>query len=118
MTAWAKATLVLIGTCTAAACCLTGCDKGPASAGPPPQPQAQAQAPAATSITPTASERVLAANPEAPPQPDPSRTDPEAVAMRQRFFEWRMAKKKVAADAALKQAEEANGQPQQPADKN
>jgi hypothetical protein len=51
----------------------------------------------------------LAANQEAPPLPDPSRTDPEAVAMREKNYQWLVAKKKIAAEAALKQMNQSLG---------
>jgi hypothetical protein len=51
----------------------------------------------------------LAASKEPPPLPDPSRTDLQAVAMRQNNYQWLVAKKKIAAEAALKQMNQSLG---------
>lgn len=94
-----KTVLLLAGTCAAAVSSFVGCNKAPAKADPA-QP---AQAAAGTAITPTGPERALASQLQAPPLPAPGRTDPEAVAMRKKYVEWKVAQVKVANDAALKQ---------------
>ena len=97
--------LILLAPIAAALVGLVGCSKAADKSGS----LRPAQASGVTPITPTATERALASSQQAPPMPDPSRTDPEAVAMRQRNFDWRLAQKKVAADAALKQLNAVNG---------
>ena len=41
----------------------------------------------------------------APPLPAPGRTDPQAVAMRKRYVDWKVAQEQAAGEAALKQVE-------------
>lgn len=125
-----KAIRLLAGTCASTAVVLAGCGKGPDKAGSPPR----AQAPAALTATASDEQRALAAQAPAPPIPDSSRTDPQAVAMRKKYVEWTVAQAKAANDAAVKQANQAlgldkpapkgnygrmtDGLPQQPAGKN
>jgi hypothetical protein len=105
MTTWLKVTLFMAGACAALLCGLAGCDKAPDKVASLPQ----GQAPVGSGITPTAEDRTLAASREAPPLPDSSRTDPQAEAMRRKNYEWLVAKKKLAAEAALKQMNQSLG---------
>jgi len=97
-----KAGLLLAGTCATTFVVLAGCGKGADKAGPPPPVQA-----AATSSA--EADKALAAQVKAPPLPDPSRTDPEAAAMRKKYVQWKVAQDNVANDAAVKQANRALG---------
>jgi hypothetical protein len=98
-----KAKYLLCGACTAAIFTMAGCEKAPDKAATTPQ----AQSPVLTAMTPSAS--AGAASQEAPPLPDNNRTDPEAAAMRKKFFEWKAAQHNAAAAASLKQLRELNG---------
>jgi hypothetical protein len=106
MMSWRNAPLYLAGACITIVCGFAGCNKAPTKADPISQ---QTQTGAETGIAPTADDRSLAAQAEPPPLPDPSRTDPEAVAMRKRNYQWLVAKKKLAAEAALKAAQQGSG---------
>lgn len=100
-----KARLLLAGTCAATVVVLAGCGKSGDQAGSPPQ----AQAPSANTTTPADAEKALAAQAQAPRLPDPSRTDPEAVAMRKKWVEWQDAQVKAANEVALKLSRQALG---------
>jgi hypothetical protein len=84
---------------------LAACGKTAEKAGSPQQDQA-ASPPTAS---PVAADKALAAQVQAPPLPDSSRTDPEAVAMRKKYVQWNVARVKAANDAAVKQANQALG---------
>ena len=119
-----KAKLLLAGTCVTTVVVLAGCGKA----------TDKAVSPSATAPASTGGAAASSMSQEAPLWPDNSRTDPEAVAMRKRFFEWKAAKGKLAIEAARKLAAQANaagnpastgnygrmtdGLPQTPADKN
>ena len=100
-----KAKRLLAGTFATTIVVLAGCGKAPEKA----ESGSQAQAPATTTSTPTDAARDLAAHVQAPPIPDSSRTDPEAVAMRKKYVEWTVAQAQVANEAGVKQANQALG---------
>jgi hypothetical protein len=84
-----------------ALCGLTACNNGPAKAGAAPQGQANAAA--------ATTQAAMQASFKAPPLPDSNRTDPIALAMRQRYVDWKVAQVKAAGDAAQKQLEQFYG---------
>jgi len=81
MIIWPKATLAISGTCVAIVCTLAGCSKAPSQRGENSRAPANAE-PAATSTG------LLASGQQEPPLAPPSRTDPEALAMRQKYIQW------------------------------
>lgn len=86
-----KALFPVISIVAVTACGMTACNKAPAQAVAPSQAQVAAF--------------------QAPPLPDPSRTDPAAVAMRQRYVDWNVAQVKAANAAAQKGLDQFYGQP-------
>src|ERR1700742_1871562 len=84
-----KALFPIFSICAVAAFGTAACNKAPAPA-------------------PAAAQAQVAAF-KVPPLPDPSRTDPVAVAMRQRYVDWQVAQVRAANDAALKQVDQFYG---------
>jgi hypothetical protein len=76
-----NATLLLTATCAAILCCLAGCNKAPSQSG------TAAQA-GATSAPPTSPPNAVVAELQEPPLVAPSRRDPEAIAMQDKYIEW------------------------------
>ena len=96
-----QAVLLLAGACTAAVCGLTACDKAPAKAGAGTQESATAKM----------ADQAVDSQLKAPPLPDPSRTDPEAVAMRKKYVDWKVAQVNAANAVAQKQVDQFNAGP-------
>ena len=98
-----KAKRLLAGTCATMFVVLASCGKGPDKGAATPQ----VPGPAASVATPTNPD--IPARFKGPPLPDPHRTDPEAVAMRLKFYQWQIAQENADNAAAVKQANLALG---------
>jgi hypothetical protein len=100
MTISPKAVVLLAGVLAAAACDLAACDKSPGRANAGSETHGTAA---------TTTDQISVEKFKAPPLPDPSRTDPEAVAMRQRYVDWHVAQVKAANATTQKQLEQFYG---------
>lgn len=76
-----NATLFLTATCAAILWGLAGCNKTPSHGGATPQA-------GATAATPSSPGNAVAAELQEPPLVAPSRRDPEAIAMQQKYIQW------------------------------